>query len=140
MIIGIDFDGTCVTHEFPRVDIDIGAQEVLNKLVAAGHSLILFTMRSDINDVITDDPNIVKKNGNYLTDAQNWFIENNIPLWGINVNPEQWRWTTSPRAYCELYIDDAGIGCPLKYDLELSSRPFVDWSIVEQWLILKGII
>lgn len=25
MIIAIDFDGTCVTHEFPKIGKDIGA-------------------------------------------------------------------------------------------------------------------
>ena len=34
MVIGIDFDGTCVTHEFPFVGIDIGAVPVLKELIA----------------------------------------------------------------------------------------------------------
>lgn len=42
MIIAVDFDGTCVTHEFPRV----GAAEVLKELTDKGHKIILFTMRS----------------------------------------------------------------------------------------------
>lgn len=29
LYIGIDFDGTCVTHDFPRIGKDIGAQPVL---------------------------------------------------------------------------------------------------------------
>ena len=49
-IIGIDFDGTCVTHEFPRIGKDIGAVPVLKELIANGHDLILFTMRSDIHN------------------------------------------------------------------------------------------
>lgn len=44
MIIAVDFDGTCVTHEFPKVGRDIGAVPVLRKLVENGHKLILFTM------------------------------------------------------------------------------------------------
>lgn len=32
MDIVIDFDGTCVTHEFPLVGKDIGAVPVLKKL------------------------------------------------------------------------------------------------------------
>ena len=47
MIISIDFDGTCVTHEFPLIGKDIGAVPILKKLVQRGHQLILFTMRSD---------------------------------------------------------------------------------------------
>ena len=33
MEICIDFDGTCVTHEFPKVGKDIGAVSVLKKLL-----------------------------------------------------------------------------------------------------------
>ena len=46
MIIAIDFDGTCVTHEYPYIGKDIGAVPVLQRLVKAGHELILWTMRS----------------------------------------------------------------------------------------------
>ena len=46
MDICIDFDGTCVTHEFPIIGRDIGAVPILKSLVDSGHRLILFTMRS----------------------------------------------------------------------------------------------
>lgn len=46
MIIAVDFDGTCVTHEFPEVGKDIGAVPVLKELVKKGHKIILYTMRS----------------------------------------------------------------------------------------------
>ena len=46
MVIAVDFDGTCVTHEFPKVGKDIGAVPVLKKLVEKGHKIILYTMRS----------------------------------------------------------------------------------------------
>ena len=45
MIINIDFDATCVTHDYPNVGKDIGAIPVLKLLVTEGHKLILFTMR-----------------------------------------------------------------------------------------------
>ena len=128
MIIGIDFDGTCVSHEFPSIGNDIGSIPVLKKMVNSGNNLILWTMRSDT------------KRGKYLSEAIQWFNENDIPLWGIQTNPSQSSWTTSPKAYCELYIDDAALGCPLKVDTSLSSRPFVDWGTVEKMLIEKGII
>ena len=50
MVIAIDFDGTCVTHDFPAVGKDIGAVPVLKMLVDSGHQLILYTMRSDKHD------------------------------------------------------------------------------------------
>ncbi len=136
MIIGIDFDGTCVTHEFPKVGKDIGAQRVLRRLIEAGHQLVLFTMRSDVEAPTSDDPNIISEPGKYLTEAVEWFEKNGIPLWGINENPEQKSWTTSPKAYCHLYIDDAALGIPLVSPAE--GRPFVWWERAEHELVRIG--
>lgn len=123
MIIAIDFDGTVVTHEYPKVGKDIGAVPVLKKLLENGHHLILFTMRS---------PKA------YLEDAIRWFYDNNIPLYSINTNPTQLRWTTSPKALAELYIDDAGLGIPLCYPD--GERPYVDWIEVEKMLKSKALL
>ena len=138
--ICIDFDGTCVTHAFPEVGKDIGAVPVLKKLIKNGHNLILFTMRSDVINPETSDETIVPKGGNYLTDALNWFKENDIPLYGIQTNPTQHTWTHSPKAYGQLYIDDAALGCPLLKDKKLSDRPFVDWRMVKVFLKVNGFI
>ena len=118
LYIGIDFDGTCVTHEYPKVGKDIGAVPVLKKLTDSGHLLILNTMRS----------------GKELDDAAQWFIDNDIPLYGVNENPSQKSWTLSPKVYAHLYIDDAALGCPTKFDPAVSDRPFVDWEVVDTYL------
>ena len=140
MIIGIDFDGTCVTHEFPKIGKDIGAIPVLKELVEKEHQLILFTMRSNVDNPQSTDSNIINESGNYLDDAVKWFEDNDIPLYGVNTNPTQHTWTKSPKAYCQLYIDDAGLGIPLKVDLSLSDRPFVDWNKVRKLLIDLNIL
>jgi len=141
MIIAIDFDGTCVTHEFPKIGKDIGAIPVLKELVSAGHKLILFTMRSDVEKPRSDNPDIQPIAGQYLTDAINWFKEHEIELWGIQTNPDQSTWTHSPKAYAQMYIDDAALGCPLLYNLEMSGmRPFVDWQRVRELLVIKGLL
>lgn len=141
MTINIDFDGTCVSHEFPRIGKDIGAQRILKKLTDNGHQLILFTMRSDrLKKGRTGDKMIKDVTGSFLTDAVNWFKENDIPLYGIQYNPTQSNWTTSNKAFGNFYIDDAAIGCPLILDNEISDRPFVDWKLIEIELIKKGIL
>lgn len=122
-IIAVDFDGTCVTHEYPKVGKDIGAVPILKKLVAAGHKIILYTMRDH----------------NELLDAINWFTSNGIPLYGVNINPTQQNWTTSPKIYAHVYIDDAALGCPLIYDVN-ELRPYVDWEQVELLLNEGGIL
>ena len=140
MDIVLDFDGTCVTHEFPLIGKDIGAERVLKKIIKNGHRIILFTMRSDKLKVNSSHPLIHDKSGKYLTDAINWFKQKDIPLYGIQTNPTQQNWTSSPKAYGQLYIDDAGIGCPLIFDKNISDRPFVDWIKIEEELIRRFII
>ena len=140
LTICVDFDGTCVTHEFPKVGKDIGAAPVLQRLVANGHRLILWTMRSDSEKVESDSEEICSVAGNYLTDAVNWFKDNDIPLFGINENLEQKSWTDSPKAYGQIYIDDAAAGCPLAYDKGLSDRTYVDWQLVEWYLVDRGVL
>lgn len=112
----IDFDGTCTTHEFPAVGKDIGAVPVLKRLVDSGHKLILWTMRADQQPKKVAEDFGTSYKGQFLTEAVNWFIINDIPLYGIQKNPTQWTWTKSPKCYAEVYIDDAALGCPLKQD------------------------
>lgn len=123
MEIAIDFDGTCVTHDYPEVGKDIGVVPVLKKLVDKGHKLILYTMRS----------------GAELENAVEWFKANGISLYASQVNPTQCNWTSSNKCYAQLYIDDAALGCPLRFDKELSDRPFVNWLAVEDSFIFKGL-
>ncbi|MFA5036929.1 MAG: hypothetical protein WC479_07110 [Candidatus Izemoplasmatales bacterium] len=137
-IIACDFDGTCVTHEFPKIGKDIGAVPVLKELIANGHKLILWTMRSDIVNPKSESECIILESGYYLSEAVRWFKENEIPLFGVQTNPTQSGWTKSPKAYAELYIDDAGLGCPLIY-VE-NGRPYVDWQSVREILIGIGLI
>jgi hypothetical protein len=125
MVICVDFDGTCVTHEFPKVGKDIGAAQVLKELVEAGNQLVLFTMRSN------------RPNGNFLDDAVNWFKDNEIELYGIQENPTQKNWTTSPKAYGEIYIDDAALGAPLIYPGN-GEKPYVDWNKAREVLVEIG--
>lgn len=147
MDILIDFDGTVVTHEFPKIGKDIGAVPVLRSLVHYGHRLILFTMRSDLitgaaepNTLGWNNSETFKLPTNVLEDAVNWFRDRDIPLYGINKNPGQERWTASPKAYGQLIIDDTALGTPLKYDPEYSERVFVDWEMVEVMLVRRGLI
>jgi hypothetical protein len=101
-IIGIDFDGTCVVDSFPYVGDNIGAASVLRKL-ADKNLLILYTVRD----------------GKYLQDAVDWFRYNHINLYSVNYNPEPV--SSSPKVYCDYYIDDRNIGTPL------TDKGYVDW-------------
>ena len=123
MVIALDFDGTVVTHEYPYIGEDIGAVPVLKELVAAGHQLILFTMRS----------------GKLLDDALAWFERNGIELYAVNENPEQVSWTSSAKVYANMYIDDCALGCPIRFE-DGVRRPFVDWKKVREILVYNRVI
>lgn len=140
MEILIDFDGTVVTHEFPEIGKDIGAIPVLKDLVKKGHKLILFTMRSDKTNVTSDHGEIIVSEDKHLSNAVKWFHKNKIPLYGIQTNPTQHTWTSSPKAYGQLIIDDTALGCPLKINTDISSRPYVDWTLVRKLLYVRGIL
>jgi hydroxymethylpyrimidine pyrophosphatase-like HAD family hydrolase len=122
-IIAVDFDGTCVTHEYPEIGEDVPhAVEVLKRLNEAKVKIIVWTMR----------------HGKHLDeDAVEWFKEKGIEVWAFNENPTQKHWTQSPKAYAQAYIDDAAIGCPLVYP-EDGGRPYVDWFAVEKILEEQG--
>jgi hypothetical protein len=124
LIIAIDFDGTCVAHEYPEIGRDIGAVPVLKEIINEGHQLILFTMRG----------------GTCLVKAVQWFTDNYIELHGVNTNPTQSEWTDSPKAYAELYIDDAALGVPLRHPADDSKRPYVDWDKVREILTNSGVL
>lgn len=117
-IIAVDFDGTCVEHEYPSVGMDVeGAAETLRALNNKGHRLILFTMRS----------------GEKLEKAIKWFKDRDIELWAVNENPEQKQWTESPKVFADIYIDDAALGCPIMF-IDGVRRPVINWRKVREWL------
>ena len=124
LIIAVDFDGTCVEHDYPSVGMDVeGAVDVLRSLTAKGHRLVLFTMRS----------------GDKLEDAVRWFKERKIALWAVNENPEQREWTSSPKVFADLYIDDSAVGCPIRF-INGVRRPVINWSKIKAQLEYDGVL
>lgn len=114
MIIAVDFDGTCVKHAYPKIGEDIGAVPVLKEMVRQGHQIVLNTMRS----------------GDLLEEAAQWFTDNGIELVGKNYCPGQATWTSSPKVFAQVYIDDAALGAPTIMDEK--GNIFIDWRTVAQ--------
>lgn len=112
MIIAVDFDGTCVKHAYPKIGEDIGAVPVLKEMVRQGHKIVLNTMRS----------------GELLDEAAQWFTDNGIELTGKNFCPGQATWTSSPKVFAQVYIDDAALGAPTIMDEK--GNIFIDWQVV----------
>lgn len=124
-IIAIDFDSTMVKYKYPEVGEPIeDAIETVERLIEAGHRIILYTMRS----------------GERLVQAVEYMEENEIELWGVNENPSQHHWNKpmSPKIFANLYIDDCSLGIPLEF--EETGRPFVDWVAVADLLEQQGFL
>lgn len=123
-IIAVDFDGTCVEHNYPAIGMEVeGAVDVLRALNKRGHRIILNTMRS----------------GEKLDAAVKWFRDRKVELWAVNRNPEQEEWTSSPKVYADLYIDDSALGCPIMF-IDGIRKPVVKWSKVRTLLENDGIL
>ena len=123
--ICVDFDGTIVEHEYPRIGKEVPqCIETLKELTEKGHKIILFTMRSGVT----------------LLQAVDYLTKKGVVLYGINADPNQSSWTSSPKAFGNIYIDDAALGCPLTYSEDPLIRPCVDWGKVREILSSDGVL
>lgn len=122
--IAVDFDGTIVEHVYPEIGEEAPtAIQTLLALQAVGAKIMLFTMRSD-----------GQKSGDQLSAAVDWCYKKGITFDVVNSDPEQ-PWSTSPKLYAHVYVDDAALGCPLVYfPPEQNRRPVVDWKKVSKRL------
>lgn len=98
MIIAVDFDGTLHSDNWPGIGAPVeNAVEIMQKLKADGHYLIIWTCRE----------------GQRQTDAINWLLENNIPFDRVNDHHIETCKTygcVSRKVYAHLYIDDKQVG------------------------------
>jgi len=114
--IAIDFDGVVIEHSKPLGDDLLpvpGAIEAIRELQADGWKIFLWTARSGI---------LLDQAVQYLEDAG---IE---LMCDPNVMKGQHHWSKSPKAHCELYVDDRGVGMPLHCPSGV--RPYVDWIVL----------
>ncbi|GHT74193.1 hypothetical protein AGMMS50262_06660 [Bacteroidia bacterium] len=98
MVIAVDFDGTIVEHEYPKIGRPLPfAFEVLRKLQQEeNHTLILWTMRE----------------GKLLQEAIDYCEKNGVRFFAHNKNyPEEKLQEGDPRKLSvDLFIDDRNIG------------------------------
>lgn len=112
MIIAVDFDGTVVEHEYPRIGkVKLFAFETLKELQKQNHRLILWTYRS----------------GKELDEAVEFCKKNGVEFFAVNKNyPEEVfdKESMSRKINADVFIDDRNIG------------GFLGWSKI--WQILNN--
>ncbi len=114
MVIAVDFDGTIVEHEYPRIGKPVPfALDVLKRLQEEDHhQLILWTVRE----------------GDLLQEAIDYCAQNGLEFYAANKNyPEEPE--PSPRKLvADLFIDDRNLGglrdWGVIYQMIKSGRPF----------------
>ena len=99
MLIAVDFDGTIVEHEYPRIGREIPfATETLRMLINDRHQLILWSVRE----------------GDLLQEAIDWCHERGVDFYAINRDfPEEdveKNIHFSRKLKVDLFIDDRNIG------------------------------
>jgi hypothetical protein len=85
-------------------------------MIDRGHKIVLNTMRSGIK----------------LNDAVKAIENSGIKLYGVNKTPGQDKFTSSPKVYADIYIDDLAIGIPKLDDGTL------DWDKIRDLLLSLG--
>lgn len=97
LCIAVDFDGTIVDHEFPKIGkTKPFAFEALKELEKKGHRLILWTYR----------------HGEHLDAAVEFCKENGIEFYAVNKSYPEEQFdpeTTSRKLDCDMFIDDRDV-------------------------------
>lgn len=107
LVISVDFDGTIVEFDYPRIGKPLpGAFETLRDLIAAGHKLILNTCREDVGHNI---------NKQYLKEAVEFCRQNGVEFVSVNENRphEDYAredWPVRRKVWAHVYIDDKNFG------------------------------
>jgi len=107
--IAIDFDGTIVEHDYPRIGKEmLFAFATIKELHKKGHKLILFTYRT----------------GTLLDEAVEYCRKNGVEFYAVNKNyPEEKFDENTPRKLnVDIFIDDRNVG------------GFLGWSAIWQLL------
>lgn len=113
MLLAIDFDGTIVEHEYPKIGREIPfAFATLKKLQEEGHDLVLWTYRA----------------GKELEEAVEHCRKNGLEFLAVNASfpGDEVDMFTSRKINADVFVDDRNVG------------GLPDWGIIYQLITGKG--
>lgn len=143
MIIYLDFDGTVVEHDYPRVGIvNKGVFEVISQLQERGHEIVINTYRAQLEgekgmEKIIQLVNSMAKKHNKKSDYLVYPIEK---IKSEKIHPIEWfenLKNSKERGY--LFLDDQSRNSPLKRS-RMVTNTMVDWDLVQEDLRSANII
>lgn len=125
MTIYLDWDGTVVEHQYPKMgELNPGAVEVITRLHKARHIIIINTMRAEIQGEIPEIEAMLPKIGLE-------FLGNNpYRLSKLEPHPFNMKEILKSRILC---IDDIAEGIPLR-NAVYSNGKMVDWKKLDEIL------
>lgn len=96
MVIAVDFDGTVVEHEYPKIGRAIPfAIETLLQLQKDGHTLLMWSVRE----------------GDLLQEAVDYCEKKGLKFYAANKNhPDEDRSRAARKLNADLFIDDRNLG------------------------------
>ncbi|HMM02066.1 MAG: BT0820 family HAD-type phosphatase [Dysgonomonas sp.] len=96
MVIAVDFDGTIVEHQYPKIGKAIPfAIETLLQLQKDGHILLMWTVRD----------------GDLLHEAVNYCEKKGLKFYAANKNhPDEDVYSASRKLNADMFIDDRNLG------------------------------
>lgn len=142
MIIYLDFDGTVVEHEYPKMGrCNYGCFEIIKKLQDAGHEIILNTFRSECNnDTLKQALSLINEKAFMLIKDRSKRDEFNlIPIKSTKakIDPAPWD-IESYKFHDVMFIDDISSGTPLKKACMVKGF-MVDWDELDKRFEEAGI-
>ena len=134
-VIGIDFDNTISTHNYPFTgDLIPYAKEVISLLHKNGHTIVLWTVRGNdkINELGMRDP---KGTMSALENAKEFCERNGVIIDYYNISPIHP--SSSPKQWTHYLIDDTALGCPMTF---YHGHRVVDWRKIAELMVENNLL
>jgi hypothetical protein len=133
MTIYLDFDGTVVEHQYPKIGREnFGCMEVIKKLQDAGHKIVLNTYRAEVGN------GTLAKAIDYINLHHAVELNDMIEVSSKKIHPPEW---DIERQIIEevLFIDDQARNIPLKPTIIVENSKMVDWDKLDEQFKKHGL-
>jgi hypothetical protein len=143
MLIYLDFDGTVVEHQYPKMGrCNFGCMEIIKKLQDAGHKIVLNTYRADIGNGVDAALKYLNEQAWMCLRDKSINIEDFelSPITEVinpKIYPQQWDLENAIREDI-LFIDDIAPNIPLKPAC-MTKGNMVDWDELDKQFLRYGI-